>query len=135
MRSPRIIFVFFLGLLLALGTNRCLIAAAFPGEVEKCCEQERTPCESDRKSPCDGKDCAPCATLESGANLASLVPLVLPAPVLTEDEDFAALLRRLMALVVDEVRVSAPDPAVLPLQTWCDVLSKALPVRGPSLVA
>ena len=134
MRLPRIFFALVLALLFVLGTNRCLIAAAFPGEVEKCCEQERAPGDSSRELPCDGKDCASCATLESGANLAALVPLAMPAPVWTEDEIFAALLRRLVAVVTDEVGAPAPDPAAMPSPPWCDVMSKALPVRGPSLV-
>ena len=135
MRFLRAILVVCFALLLVVGTNRCLIAAAFPGGVEKCCEQERPPGKSDRELPCDGKDCASCATLESGANLAAMVPLAMPAPVWIEDEVFAALMRLLVAVVVHEVCPPAPDPAAMPSQPWRDVMSKALPVRGPSLVA
>ena len=135
MRLPRIFFALLLALLFVLGTNRCLIAAAFPGEVEKCCEQERPPGNADRESPCDGKDCASCATLESGANLAALVPLAMPATVWTEADSFAALMRRLVAVVMVEVRAAPPDPSAIPPPPWCDVMMKALPVRGPSVVA
>ena len=135
MLALRAILIVSLAFLFVVSTNRCAIAAAFPGEVEKCCEQERAPGGSDRESPCDGKGCASCATLESGVNLAALVPLALPAPVWTEDRLFAELMRRLAAVAVDEVDVFTPDPAAIPPPPWCDVMVKALPVRGPSLVA
>lgn len=135
MRLIRSTLAVFLILLFVVSSNRCLLAAAFPGEVEQCCEQEHPPGKSDRELPCDGQGCASCATLESGANLASLVPLALPAPVWTEDEVFAALMRRLVAVAMDEVRAPAPDPAAIPPPPWGEVMTKALPVRGPSLVA
>lgn len=135
MRLPRVFFALLLALLFVVSTNRCVIAAAFPSEVEECCPNEKLPGESERDLPCDGKDCASCATLESGANLAALVPLSLPAPVWTEDQDFAAWMLRLLAILVAEVGVPGNDPATLPSLTWLEVMTKALPVRGPSLVA
>ncbi len=135
MRSFRAIFIVFFALLFVFATNRCVIAAAFPGQVEKCCEDERAPSESERGSPCDGMGCAQCATLESGVNLAALVPLALPAPLWTEEHEFAALMRRLVATVVEEVCAPVRDPAAMPSPPWLDVMTKALPVRGPSLVA
>ena len=135
MRLPRVFFALFLALLFVVSTNRCAIAAAFPSEVEKCCEQERAPGDLDRGFPSDGKDCAPCATLESGANLSSLTPLAVPAPVWTEADKFGELMRRLAAARVENVIAPPPDPAAIPPPPWCDVMTKTLPVRGPSLVA
>lgn len=135
MQSVRAIFVAFLALLFVFSTNRCAIAAAFPGEVEECCPSETPPGESERGSPCGGNDCAPCATLESGVHLATLVPLTITAPVWTDAEDFAELMRRLMVAAVEDAPMALPDPAAIPPPPWCDLLTKALPVRGPSLVA
>ena len=133
MRLIRSTLAVFLTLSFVVATNRCAIAAAFP-EVEKCCEEERAPGDSDRGSPCDGKDCASCATLESGVHLASLVPLTIVTPVWTDAEDFAELMRRLAVAAVEDALAPPPDPAEMPSPPWCDVMSKALPVRGPSLV-
>ena len=113
MRLPRIFFALFLALLFVLGTNRCLIAAAFPGEVDKCCEQEHAPGDSDRGFPCDGKNCAPCATLESGVNFATLAPFAVPAPVWTEAHEFGELMRLLAATLVEDVVATPPDPAAI----------------------
>lgn len=135
MQSLRAIFVAFLALLFVFATNRCAIAAAFPGEVEECCPSEKPSGESERGLPCGGKDCAPCATLESGVNLAALTPLAVPAPVWTEACEFAELMRRLAAAVVEEGSAAPPDPAAIPSPPWRDGMMKALPVRGPSLVA
>ena len=135
MRSCRAIFVAFLALLFVFSTNRCLIAAAFPAEIEECCENERVPGDSERGLPCGGKECAPCATLESGVHLAALVPLSVPAPVWTEADEFEELMRRLAVAAAEEGSAAPPDPAAIPPPPWCDVMAKALPVRGPSLVA
>jgi len=135
MLASRAIFVAFLSLLFVFSTNRCAIAAAFPSEVEECCANERAPGDSERGLPCGAKECAPCATLESGVNLAALAPLAVPAPVWTEDYELAALMRRLAVAAAEEVSAAPPDPAAIPPPPWCDVMTKALPVRGPSLVA
>ena len=135
MQFLRAIFVVFFALLFEFSTNRCAIAAAFPGEVGECCENERAPDDSERGLPCSGRECAPCATLESGVNLTALTPLAAPARVWTDDEDFAELMRRLAVAVVEEISAAPPDPAAIPPPPWCDVMTKALPVRGPSLVA
>ncbi|MEO8353573.1 MAG: hypothetical protein ABI680_17730 [Chthoniobacteraceae bacterium] len=135
MRSFRAIFVAFLALLFLFSTNRCVIAAAFPDEVEECCPGEISSGESERGLPCGGKDCVPCASLESGVNLASLVPFALAAPVWTDDVEFAELMRRLAVTALQDVAADPPDPAAIPPPPWCDVMVKALPVRGPSLVA
>lgn len=134
MQVFRAISVAILALLFVFSTNRCAIAAAFPAEVEECCPNEKSSGESERGLPCGGKDCAPCATLESGVNLASLAPLSVSAPVWTESYEFAELMQRLAATVVKEGCNAPPDPAAIPPPPWCDVMMKALPVRGPSLV-
>ncbi|MEQ1863003.1 MAG: hypothetical protein ABMA13_24030 [Chthoniobacteraceae bacterium] len=131
MQASRAILVAFLSLLFVFSTNRCAIAAAFPGEVEECCENERVPGDSERGLPCGGNECAPCATLESGVNLAALTPLAVPVP---QAYEIAELMRRLAAAVVEEVSAAPPDPAAIPVPPWREGL-KALPVRGPSLAA
>ena len=113
MQAVRAIFAAFLALLFVFSTNRCAIAAAFPGEVEDCCSSEQPLGESERGLPCGGKDCVPCATLESGVHLASLVPLTIIAPVWTDAEDFAELMRRLMVAAVEDVPAAPPDPAAM----------------------
>jgi hypothetical protein len=125
----------FIALLFVFSTNRCTIAAAFPNEAEQCCLSERTPGDSERGQPCSGKDCLPCVTLESGFPLVSLIPLTIAAPVWTDAEAFADFMRRLMVAVVEDIPAAPPDPTTIPLPPWCDVLTKSLPVRGPSLVA
>jgi hypothetical protein len=132
MRPYRAILTGILALLFVFSTNRCLIASAFPGDVKDCCESEQRPVDSERGFPCNENGCAPCVTLEAEVNLA---PLVLPAPVVTEDREFAELLRQLAATVVDEVPTAPPDPEAIPSPPWLDVVKKGLPVRGPSLVA
>ena len=135
MRFSRAICSLIFSLVFVVATNRCAIAAAFPDEVEECCPSEKPSGESERGLPCGGKDCAPCATLESGVNLASLVPLTIAAPVWTDDVEFAEWIRRLAVTALQEVPAAPPDPAAIPPPPWCDVMAKALPVRGPSLLA
>lgn len=132
MRPIRAILVFCLALLFVGSTNRCAIAAAYPAEVEKCCNNEQAP-DSDHGTPCQESGCAPCATL--GVNLAALTPLAVPAPVWTEEREFAEVMRRLAEAIVAEVAATPPDPGSIPAPPWLDVMKKSLPVRGPSLVA
>lgn len=134
MRPLRALLVIAFAFLFVFSTNRCAIAAAFPGQVEECCETDRAPDDSER-SPCGSRECAPCAILESGVNLAALAPLVMPAPVWMEDHEFAELMQRLAATVVEEIAAAPPDPAAIPPPPWFDEMMKALPVRGPSLSA
>lgn len=135
MQPIRAIVVALLALLFVFSTNRCVIAAAFPAEVEECCPTEQPSRESERGLPCGGKDCLPCATLESGVHPTSLVPLTIVAPGWSDAEDFAELLRRMAVAAVKDAPASPPDPVAIPPPPWCDVMTKALPVRGPSLVA
>jgi hypothetical protein len=134
MRPFRVILTGFLALLFVFSTNRCAIAAAFSGVVE-CCEDEQTPGDSERGLPCNEKGCGPCITLETGVNLAALVPLVLPAPVFTEVREFTELLQRLATVAVTEAPSAPPEPAAIPPPPWHDLVKKALPVRGPSFAA
>lgn len=135
MRPLRAILAIAFAFLFVFSTNRCAIAAAFPGEVEECCPDEKSSGESERGLPCGSNGCQPCATLESGVHPASLVPLTIVAPVWTESEDLARLLRCLAAEVRSEPAAAPPDPAAIPSPHWLDVVKKALPVRGPSLAA
>ena len=135
MRHLRSIAAVFFALLFVVSTNRCLIASTFQGASQECCEHERGPVDSNRSLPCGETGCDTCLTLESGANLASLVPAALPAPVWTDVHEFMALMRRLTATVVTEASFSPPDIAWIPTPTWLEVVKRALPVRGPSLVA
>jgi len=133
MRPTRAIFVAFFALLFVVSTNSCALAAAYLEQGDPCCENERGPGSSQNEAPCESGDCAPCATLESGVNLAALVPLNAPVAVWTEDLEFADLMRRLACAAADEIPAAPPDPATIPSPPWRDVLKKAQPVRGPSL--
>ena len=133
MQPARTILVAFLGLLFVVSTNTCALAAAFLEKGDPCCENERVPGPAQDETPCRSGDCAPCATLESGVNLAALVPLSAPVVVWTEDFEIAELMRRLARAARDEMPAAPPDPATIPSPPWRDVLKKAQPVRGPSL--
>ena len=133
MRSLRAILAVFIALLIVFSTNRCVVAASVEGEVEHCCEAQTPGTESERGLPANGMDCAPCLTLESGVNLAALVPLAVPAPVWAEDREIAEFLQLLTAMEADVAPAAPPDPATMPAPLWNVVMKKALPVRGPSL--
>ena len=122
-------------LLFVISTNRCAIAAAFPNEVEECCENERGSTIPSPASPCGANGCAPCTTLDSGVNLAALAPLSAAAPVWTEDQEFAELVRRLALAARWSPPVVHQDVGAIPSPPWSDVLKKALPVRAPSTLA
>ena len=131
MRSFRTICIALLAVLFVFSTNRCLIGAALPERVDDCCQTEGAP----ERTPCDTKTCAPCATLESGANRVFLLPVVAPVPEWLSDAAMAEFWRQLLAAIVEEVVVEPPDPATIAAPPWLDGMTKALPVRGPSLVA
>lgn len=114
MRSLHAILAAFFALLFVVSTNRCVIAAAFPMEVE-CCKGEQAPQNSERSLPCGGKDCAPCATLETGAHLASLVPLTITAPEWRDEDDLARLLRRLALAAMGDSPAPPPSAESLPV--------------------
>ena len=128
----RATFAVFFALLFVASTNSCALAAAFLEKGDPCCENERVPGPAQDETPCRSGDCAPCATLESGVNLAALVPVRAPVAVWTEDLEIAELMRRLARAARDEMPAAPPDPATIPSPPWRDVLKKAQPVRGPS---
>ena len=103
MRLSRAIFVVVLALLWVPITNSCSIAASFPGMFPAACECERS--GEDEEQPCGGKDCSPCATLESGVNLAALAPVAVPQAVWAESDSLAELLRKLAQLEADRKSV------------------------------
>lgn len=135
MRLFRPISAALMAFVFVFSTNRCAIAAAFPIQVEECCPGENPSGDSEAGLTCSGNDCLQCATLDSGVHPASLVPLTATAPVWTEAHEFAERMRRLAIAVVQEVSAAPPDRATYPPPPWCVVMMKALPVRGPSLVA
>jgi hypothetical protein len=75
-----------------------------------------------------------CVTLESGINVSVLTPLAAPIRNWMEDAILSQILVDLFSSSVREVPFEPPNPDIPP-STWCDVVKKALPVRGPSLVA
>ena len=131
MRIVRAILAPLFAVLFVVAANSCLIAAVVPGIAEACCEQEGTGAEG---QPCSGDDCVPCLTLENGVNLSSLVPASLPAPIFAEDAMFAALLRERVADATLEPQYAHGTPEPLP-PPWSGVVKKAVPVRGPAVLA
>ena len=83
MRPFRSILCILLVLLWWPVTNSCLIASVLPELMEPACECGAEHGENEGL-PCGSKDCAPCATLESGVNLAALQHPVVPPPVWTD---------------------------------------------------
>lgn len=135
MRALRAIFFVCLSLLFVFSTNRCVIAAALPANVEECCPDEQAPGESDSGAPCSGRDCSLCVLAVGGANVSAQGMLTVCAPVWAEDQGMAELVRRLAAAAVVEVPVAIVDVESMRPPAWFDVMKKALPVRGPSLAA
>jgi hypothetical protein len=145
MRIFRAILALSLALLWFPMTNSCAIAAAWPGMFPAACECEHGESEGDGcgeregeeggNIPCPGQDCAPCATLESGVNLAALAPLVMPPANWRELADFTAMLRVLAERASELLSEPPPVPPPSPPPATRDVVSMALPVRGPSLIA
>ena len=133
MRLSRAIFAVVLALLWVPVTNSCAIAAAFPEWFAPACEcgqkhhEDALPCGG------DAGDCAPCATLESGVNLAALAPVAVPQPAWVESNGLAELLRKLAQLETDSLAETPPLPPAIPPPPWREDLKMAQPVRGPSL--
>lgn len=148
MRAFRAFLAIALALLWVPMTNSCAIAAVWPGFFPVACECERNePCSheggcsdegcvpKDQKAPCPGQDCAPCATLESGVNLAALTPVVVPPATWQELADFALTLRVMAEFADEQLSELPPCPSPSPPTATRDIVSMALPVRGPSLIA
>ena len=131
MRLSRAIFSVVLALLWVPITNSCAIAASFPGMFPAACECERG--GEDEGQPCGGKDCSPCATLESGVNLAALAPVAVPQPVWIESDGLAELLRWYSEMEAASLAEPPPVPPAISPPPWREDLKMALPVRGPSL--
>ena len=134
MRHIRIITALILALLWVPSTAHCLLAAEFPKAFGPGCECDGEATDGN-KAPVEDGTCNQCVTLENGVNLSSLTPLMVTPPVFWEEYALAEWLRaftQLAALESDEVPISAPvwsPPIVRTL-----MLTKALPVRGPSPV-
>ena len=135
MRRLRIITALFLALLWVPSTGHCLLAATFPNVFADFCE-----CDGDAtgggKAPADEGTCNQCVTLENGVNLSALTPAAAPLSAFWEDDALALCLRRLMELAAMEV-AELPEsvPVWSPPPTRTVTLTKAQPVRGPSLGA
>ena len=135
MRHVRIITALFLALLWVPSVGHCLLAANFPNTFADFCE-----CDGDAtgggKAPADEGTCNQCVTLENGVNLSALTPAAAPLSAFWEDDALARWLRRsieLAAMEVAEVPRSVPVWSPPPARTV--TLTKAQPVRGPSLGA
>lgn len=135
MNRVRVITALILALLWVPSTGHCLLAATFPDVFSACCE-----CDGDatggHKAPADEGTCNQCVTLETGVNLGALVPVVVPSPAFWEEDALAQWLRRSLELAAMEVaEVPESVPVWSPPPTRTVTLTKALPVRGPSLAA
>jgi hypothetical protein len=129
MRLSRTILASLFALLFLVSTNSCLIAAAFPGVVASCCENERSGAgETGEAGSCE------CAAVE-----APVVPVVLtvvrPVPQWTPEGPLTEWMARLRATAREPLAVRLPDDGVIPRSSWPDVVKRCQPVRGPSFVA
>lgn len=134
MRTIRSILAVLCALIWIVSANNCLLAASFESVPDACCESDLPDPSHDHSKPCVPGGCAPCVTLESGINPATLHPLLAPDPSWIEDRQLSELLLTLTALSMEEItyvppRVGEPPPV------WHDVVKRALPVRGPSVIA
>jgi hypothetical protein len=142
MRMFRAILAIALALLWVPMTNSCLIASQSPNLFPAACgcDDESSGCgdEEPVKEPhrsCPGQDCLPCATLESGVNLAALMPATLPEASWRELLDFSEMMRLTQEHAEDLLSEPPPLPPPSPPPGIREVVSMALPVRGPSLFA
>ena len=135
MRHIRIITALFLALLWVPSVGHCLLAANFPNTFADFCECDGG-ATGGGKAPADEGTCNQCVTLENGVNLSALTPAAAPLSAFWEDDALARWLRRsieLAAMEVAEVPRSVPVWSPPPARTV--TLTKAQPVRGPSLGA
>ena len=132
--SPlRSILAILTAVLFVCSTNSCAIAAAFPGAMEACCESDAAPHAGELPGSGHGADCPPCSTLESGAQLTTLIPVSLSAVTWQEDALLGALLHLQTLAAGESPRLTCAVPEQVPSPPWRDFGIKALPVRGPSL--
>ena len=135
MRRFRIITALFLALLWVPSVGHCLLAANFPNVFADFCE-----CDGDATGgsevPVDEGTCNQCVVLENGVNLSALAPVGVPVSAFWEEDALAQWLRRSIELAAMEVaEVPESVPVWSPPPTRTVTLTKALPVRGPSLAA
>lgn len=139
MRIFRALLSLLLALLWVPATNSCVIAATWPGLFPAACScahgnDEGTGGEEKReKVPCGSQDCSSCATLESGVNLAALTPAVVPPAAWHELAALSQMLKLREKVASGLLAEPPPTPPVSPPRAVSDVVSMALPVRGPSL--
>jgi hypothetical protein len=131
MRLSRSILCILFALLWWPATNSCLIASVLTELMEPVCECSSEH-EEKRTPPCGSKDCSPCVTLENGANLAALQQPVVPPPVMTVTDSFAALLEKFARLEAVALVEPPPVPPPIPPPVWRHDVTTAQPVRGPS---
>ena len=131
MRLFRFNFCILLVLLWWPVTNSCLIASVLPEMMEPACECGGEQ-EENEGLPCGTKDCAPCATLENGVNLAALQHPAVPQPVMTVTDSLTALLEKSARRELATLAEPPPVPPPMPPPAWRSDVTKALPVRGPS---
>ena len=133
MRQVRIITALFLALLWVPSVGHCLLAANFPQVFGTCCECDGDATDDSKGQP-DDRTCNQCVTLENGVNLSALAPVAVPVSAFWEDDALARWLRRSFELAAMEVaEVPEPVPVWSPPPTRTVTLTKAQPVRGPSL--
>jgi hypothetical protein len=131
MRLFRAILSLCLALLWWPVTNGCLVAASFPAQIEAACDCGAEH-EEEKRMPCSANDCASCATLENGVNLAALQQPAVPQPVLTLTDSLTELLERLAQLEAGTLLEPPPVPPPSPPPVWWHDVTTAQPVRGPS---
>ncbi len=135
MRHVRIVTALILALLWVPSVGHCLLAATFPKVFGPCCECDRDTTDG-KKAPSYNETCNQCVTLENGVNLSALAPVAVPVSAFWEDDALARWLGRSIELATVEVaEVPESVPVWSPPPTRTVTLTKAQPVRGPSLAA
>lgn len=132
MRLFRSILCTLLALLWWPVTNSCLVASSFPELMAVACECGTE--HEENNGPYGTKDCPSCATLESGVNLAALQQPVVPPVMWTVTDSLVELLEKL-ARLESQVRLRQPPIPPIPPPVWRHDVTRAQPVRGPSLEA
>ncbi len=135
MRRLRIITAVILALLWVPSAGHCLLAATFPQMFGACCE-----CESEtgdgHEEPMDEGSCTQCVTLETGVNLSVLSPIPVPVPPFWEEDALTRWVRRAAELTAMETAgLPEREPVWSPPPLRTVTLTKARPVRGPSIAA
>ena len=90
--------------------------------------------ERSNRMPCGPKDCTPCATLETGVNLATLQQPAVPQPVMIVTDTLTSLLEGFARLEAATLAEPPPVPPLISPPVWWHDVTSAQPVRGPSFV-